>query len=98
MLLLRSDAELPHLAEYILIVPPFDDLAFRYAKDAGMRYCNGLTGQSEAHELALMRAANGHPHGDPISFGNHVLDGNVAVGEGTAHHAKRLLYAVQPWG
>src|SRR5207237_7456427 len=52
-----------------------------------------LAGRRNAEQLAFVRSADGHADGNPVFFGDHVLDRVVDVGEGATELCDERLDA-----
>src|SRR3712207_2219806 len=91
MLGIRDGTYLAHHLQGLPIVPVFDDPAPRDAVHAHPTHLDPSAGRSDAHELALMRAAGDPPGNHHVPFGDLLLDREVNVGESGVVRAHDLL-------
>ncbi len=84
----RDDAELLHHSEVVSHRPVFHDLPIDDAHDIDEVYGYRSAGRRDAHELTLVGTVKRLACGDLVPFGDHVLYGEVGVGEGLAEHGR----------
>src|SRR5688572_8978161 len=90
----REHSELVQEPETVDRVPVLDAPAAGETEDVELRDDDGVVRWRSPHELALVRVARGHAHGDAIAFGEDVLDREAKVGERFAEVFVEILQAL----
>src|SRR3569833_1288128 len=92
----RKHAELSHLGEDVDDPPGLRDPATGDPEDEDLVVRDGPAGRRAAHVLALVGPGDRVPADDLVSFGAHVLDRDVQVGEGSKERGEHLLQRLRP--
>ena len=77
----RDSTYLLHQAKTIELIPRFDELTIRNAKDFGNTECDLPVGRRNAHELTGMGALNSPSQNDFVTFRNHVFNCGMKIRE-----------------
>lgn len=80
-----TNTKLFHKPQLVKVVPfLLNNLAVCNPRKLHTGYGDLLAGRGDAHKLTQVRASERYADYDPVPFGDHLLDGEVDVGEGRA--------------